>query len=169
MIVRRALEALAVARSSEADESTLAVYLHALLDLDEELVVSACERLSLLPRREFQTALPDVGTIRTEAARIQLQREDAAARRRLTPGPSADDDPRTWVSCAQCEDGGYQHFRCTGGSGHRGLRDAHLPLVTCGRRRPHLPHTYSELCRCVDTNPVIAHRRDRRQARMDAA
>ena len=64
MSVKTALQALAIARSSEADEAVLAVYLHELADLDRGLVMLACERLAKLPRREYQAALPDVGTIR---------------------------------------------------------------------------------------------------------
>ncbi|MGA1354726.1 MAG: hypothetical protein ACO32I_08160 [Candidatus Limnocylindrus sp.] len=58
MSVKTALQALAIARSSEADEAVLAVYLHELADLDRQLVMLACERLAKLPRREYQAALP---------------------------------------------------------------------------------------------------------------
>lgn len=45
MSIKTALIALAVARSSEADEAILAVYLRSLDDLDPTHVRRACERL----------------------------------------------------------------------------------------------------------------------------
>lgn len=78
-------------------------------------------------------------------------------------------DPRTWHSCQRCNDGGQELFRCDGGTGNRGSRDAHLRLAPCGRRFPHAPHSYADRCACVETNPVIAARRLREQQRKDAA
>jgi len=168
--VKTALQALAIARSSEADEAVLAVYLHELADLDRGLVMLACERLAKLPRREYQAALPDVGTIREEVVRIGREKDREARMRRLAPvSPGA--DFRTYVHCRECHDGGWQMARCTGGTGERGLRDPDLRLVPCGRRAAHTAHSYAERCPCVDINPVIARRRERaaEKARQAAA
>jgi hypothetical protein len=65
--------------------------------------------------------------------------------------------------CAHCLDTSWRPFRCSGGHReHLHTRDGHLPAYPCGRRNLHAPHGYVERCACVDTNPVIAKRRERR-------
>lgn len=160
-LVKLALQALAIARSTEADEGVLVVYLHALSDLDEQIVSRACERLAKLPRLDYQAALPEVGLIRAEVAKVIREDSEAAHQRRLAPSP-ADADPRTWVFCFDCTDHGWRLFRCDGGTGDTGDRDTELKRWHCGRRRGHSPHSYAERCGCVDTNPVIARRNQRR-------
>jgi hypothetical protein len=160
--VRASLQALAVARSSEADDAILAVYLHGLSDLETAHVQLACERLSRKPREAYQSALPDVGTIRAEAALVAREQREHAERRMLAPTPH-DADPRSWVYCVNCLDTSWHSFRCDGGTGDTGDRDSHLKRVHCGRRNGHSMHTYAERCACYSTNPVIARRRERRQ------
>lgn len=162
-IVKTALEALAIARSSEADEGVLAVYLHSLEDLDFELVVEACERLGKLPRQAYQAALPEVGAIRAEVARLSREYREADFTAKLLPHTTRrEDDPSTWVFCLDCKDSSYRQFRCDGLTGERGTRDEDLKLLRCARRMSHQAHTYAERCQCYSTNPVIAKRRERR-------
>jgi len=165
--VKTALQALAIARSSEADEAVLAVYLHELADLDRGLVMLACERLAKLPRREYQAALPDVGTIRAEAMLVQVERDREAARRRLAPIPEQE-DRRMYRHCLDCQDSGWRLFRCTGQTGDRGLRDPELTLLGCARRAQHQAHSYADRCQCIETNPMIARRRDIEAQRKEA-
>lgn len=154
MSVKIALQALAIARSSEADEAVLAVYLHELADLDRGLVMLACERLAKLPRKEYQAALPDVGTIRAEATLVQVERHREAARRRLAPIPE-EEDQRRYLHCHDCSDSGWRLFRCTGRTADRGQHDQDLTMIPCSRRQVHVPHTYAERCQCYDVNPMI--------------
>ena len=158
--IKVALMALAVARSSEADEAILAVYLRSLDDMDPSHVRRACERLGREPRAEYQAALPDVGTVRATAAAIAREDRETEHRRMLAPLPS-DADPRTWVSCLDCLDTSWRSYRCDGGTGETGDRDSHLRRVYCGRRNWHYAHSYTVRCQCFDTNPVIARRRER--------
>lgn len=159
--IRTSLQALAIARSTEADEAVLVVYLHTLDDLSPVLVSRACERMAKLPREAYQAALPEVGLIRAEVAKIVREDSEAEHQRRLAPSP-ADADPRTWVFCPHCTDHGWRLFRCDGGTGDTGERDTELKRWHCGRRNGHFPHSYAERCGCVDTNPVIAKRNKRR-------
>lgn len=158
MTLRTSLQALAIARSTEADDAVLAVYLHSLSDLDPALVCAACERLAREPRKDYQAALPEVGLIRAEASKLARELRESESQKRLAPPPD-DADPRTWVHCPTCADTSWQSLRCHGGSKSHGDRDAHLPRFHCGRRHPHRPHTYTERCGCFATNPVIASRR----------
>ena len=154
------LQALAIARSSEADDGIIAVYLHALDDLDPHLVRRACERLSKQPRAAYQAALPEVGAIREAAATIAREDRDAEQHRRLAPHIRKDDDPSTWVYCPDCADTGYRHFRCAAGV-ERGDRDSHLKQSHCGRRTGHSAHSYAERCPCWETNPELQKAWDR--------
>jgi len=71
MSLKTALQALAIARATEIDEAALAVYLHLLSDIDPSEISRACERLAKQPRRDYQAAMPEVGLIRAEAARVR--------------------------------------------------------------------------------------------------
>jgi hypothetical protein len=159
--IQTSLQALAIARSSEADEAVLAVYLHSLADLDAGCVSRACERLSKRPRVAYEAALPDVGTIRAEAAKVAREDREAIERAKLLPGKPADDeDPRFWAFFRVCDDGGWRSFRCDGMTGDYGTRDPFLRKLRCGRQQLHYGHSYAERCPCIDTNPVIAKRRE---------
>jgi hypothetical protein len=158
MNIRTALQALAIARSTEADDAVLAVYLHSLSDLNPAIVSAACERLAKEPRKDYQAALPEVGLIRAEASKVAREQRDIEGRKKLAPAPD-DADPRTWVHCTTCADSSWQSLRCHGGTKEHGDRDTHLPHFHCGRKNPHAPHTYVERCRCFETNPVIAAQR----------
>lgn len=153
--MKRALQALAIARSTEATEAVLAVYLHLLRDLDAHHVSRACERLAMQPRLEYQAALPEAGLIRAEVANVAREDRQAARMGRIAQHSHRDDDPTTWVYCKECKDTSYRQFRCDGGTGETGDRDAELRRVPCARRRGHYPHTYAERCACYETNPVI--------------
>jgi hypothetical protein len=161
--VKQALQALAIARSTEADEAVLVVYLRALDDLDATLISRACERLAKQPRLEYQAALPEVGLIRAEVAAIQREDRERDQQRRLAPHNRRDDDPSTWIFCRECQDSSYRQYRCDGWTGERGERDPHLRHQHCARRNNHTPHTYSERCPCYDTNPEIAKRFKRQE------
>lgn len=71
--------------------------------------------------------------------------------------------------CHPCLDTGWRPFRCDGNTtGNLSERDAHLPMYRCGRRPVHYAHGYVERCGCVDTNPVIAKRRQPREEAVPA-
>jgi len=162
--VTRALVALAIAKRTELDDLTLQVYLGGLADLPVAQVARACERLSRLPRAPFEPALPTLGTVIQTAVEIGREDRAAADKAKLLPAPaSADDDPRTWVCCRDCEDTGWRSFRCTGAHATvpaADQRDSELTPQWCGRSRQHQGHAWTAPCPCVETNPVIARRRD---------
>jgi hypothetical protein len=164
MDMRTSLQALAIARSTEADDAVLAVYLHSLSDLDVAIVSTACERLAREPRKDYQAALPEVGLIRAEASKVAREIRQREELKRLAPAPD-DADPRTWVHCTTCADTSWSHFRCHGGSGDYGIRDGYVQRFNCGRRTLHAAHTYVERCGCYDTNPRIAAQRRPRVTR----
>lgn len=166
--VQLAIKALAVARAAEIDENTQVVYLDLLSDLPAETVARACHHLSRQPREAYQSAMPEVGLIRSEVARIIREDKEAERKRRILPAPS-DNDPRTWVHCATCSDGGWALFRCDGGTGETGDRDTGLRRYRCARKPEHAAHSYAERCACYDTNPEIEKRRHRQGARETAA
>lgn len=47
--------------------------------------------------------------------------------------------------CETCHDSGWERLECTGGA-------------ACGRRRPHLPHTFVRECPCRPMNPNYQER-----------
>jgi hypothetical protein len=64
--------------------------------------------------------------------------------------------------CAHCLDTGWRPFRCDGGQSDAGrVRDAHLPVYTCGRKATHAPHGYVERCGCWATNVALKREWDR--------
>lgn len=153
--MKRSLQALAIARSSEATEAVLVVYLHILRDLDAGVVSRACERLARLPRLEYQAALPEVGLIRAEAEMVEREERVAARMKQMSARVRREDDPTTWTFCRDCHDTGFRHYRCDGGTGDTGDRDSELRRVPCARRKGHAAHTYAERCPCYDTNPEM--------------
>jgi len=166
--VSRALVALAIAKRADLDDLTLQVYLSGLADLPVSQVTRACERLSRLPRAPFEPALPTLGTVRQVAVEIGRADQAEADRAKLLPAPAgADEDPRSWVCCQDCEDTGWRSYRCSGDHATPPAdetRDAELPRQFCGRGRQHDGHAWACPCACVPTNPVIARRRDARRS-----
>lgn len=151
----QALKFLAVARQADPDFETSGVYLIALADLDSRLVMRACRQLALEPRLDFMPAMPAVGTIRALVA--ELARADAEAERhaRYLPRPASDEP--TYV-CLTCLDGYWvKSFWCPGRGSDQPKHARHDGLVTrpCVRRNLHAPHTWTEKCSCVETNPVV--------------
>lgn len=164
--VAEALSRLAIARATLLDEVTLSVYADALEDVDPGLVDRACRRLGKTPRAEYDTAMPDVGTIRDVADAIG--HEDAeAARAQLVkqlPAPVGDDEVR--YACLSCRDesSGFRPFWCPGTGEHRTLdRPARSEgsIVECGRPQAHGSHDYVARCECWLRNPVVEARRQR--------
>lgn len=163
-----ALAAMAVARGAHFDEINSPVYLAELQDLEINAFERACRQLAHEPVGEFKPALPTVGDIRARV--MEIEREDAEAARlaNLLPAPRehADDDPRTWVFCATCQDepSGGQTVWCFGGGRLRDhgrlAPEAGMERQHCGRRSEHPPHTFAVKCRCYPNNPVAARKRD---------
>lgn len=121
---------LSVALRAQADESgaTLRVYFEALKDLPLALLASSATMLMKESGRRF---FPTTAEWRTAAEKIQIdQRRQFAAR-----------EPRDWqTECENCDDTGWERFvECTGDE-------------TCGRKNPHLPHSYVRVCPCRPTN-----------------
>lgn len=169
LAVGSALGDCAVARGGTRDLAEADVYLRKLEDLDAELVRRALEEMALEPRREFESAVPPVPTIRQRVERIARRDADREAARKLLPLPASDDDPRTWVHCPDCHDesSGWRDVWCIGG-GAQADRESHSPhhrstrpilRTYCGRKMAHGPHSYVMRCGCWETNPVIAARR----------
>lgn len=154
------VSALATARRADFDDAELAVYIDLLADLDPHLVDRACRQLGKKPRERYEPAMPDVAKIRQTAEQIASDDRALLRRSRLAPGPD-DRDPRTHVFCRTCQDTGWPSLRCPGISGPDSGRDDHLTVKLCGiTSLAHAAHTYVERCECVETNPVIARRRD---------
>lgn len=65
----------------------------------------------------------------------------------------ADPNARTWQhDCTNCEDTGWEILpECPGDS-------------TCGRTKPHAPHSYARMCFCRPTNPTYQRHHQRAEA-----
>jgi hypothetical protein len=155
-VVVDALTRLVAGRSGTLDDVQIEVYVEDLARFDPQLVARACERWRTVPRQEFQSALPEVGKLIQTIEHIA--EEDAAEIRRAKylPAPRDEDGPR--YVCLQCHDGYWVISMWCPGRGTEAKRHArHEGLVTrdCGRRKPHQPHTWTEKCACVETNPVV--------------
>jgi hypothetical protein len=153
---------LAAARSAVADEASLRIYTKLLADLSPILVSRACMELALEPRRDYETALPSVGTIRERAAALQAHADQIAATAKLLPMPASEDDPRTFVFCTDCQDepSGWRIFWCHG-SGNQfrenpSARDEGFQRGPCDRKIDHAAHTFVVRCHCYGTNPKVA-------------
>jgi hypothetical protein len=167
-VIADALHRVALARATSLEDDTIEVYLDALADLDATLVAQACRELAKLERREYDTALPSVGTIRERVARIGDAMAAARAAAKLLPLPASDQDGPRFL-CLDCRDesNGWRHWWCPGAGD---LRRQALPtawsgtsICECGQRREHAPHPYVTRCTCWETNSVIARRREREQ------
>ena len=159
VIIGEALARLAIGRGGVVDERQTDVYLEDLADLSPDVISRACDRLRREPRETFETALPDVGTIRSMCQTVAREDQAEAVRQRLLPPPS-DEDPRTWVHCRVCQDCGWEEFWCAGEGPLRMAHLAHLTARDCQRHKAHPSHTYVRRCDCIDRNPVIARRRE---------
>lgn len=171
--IAEALARLAIARSTVLDEVTLAVYADALEDVDPALVARACAALSRERRGEFETALPDVGTIRERCESLAAEDIEAARRRMLPALPVSDDDgPRYFCLSCRDESSGFRPFWCPGSGEHRTLdRPARSEgsIVDCGRSHPHGSHDYVARCECWQRNPVVEARRQRQHVKREAS
>lgn len=156
--INRSLQALAIARASEADESILVVYTHSLADLPPAMVQRACERLALRPKREYETALPDVGAIRETVAEVRREDLETERNAKLLAAPD-DADTRTWRYCAEqptCDDTGHVLYVCPGVSSPTRYGGAPwAPVTTCGRAKAHPSHPFTVPCACKPYNPKL--------------
>jgi hypothetical protein len=165
--LQTALSFLSAARQADPDPETAVVYMTALSDISDDAIERACHELAKRPRKDFEPALPTVGTIRETALALQQADADLAARAKLLPWPSKAQPDEPTFFCVQCfdEPNGFRVFACPGVGDQR---DATMGLAPdrhpCGRPKSHRPHTYSERCGCVDTNPVIRAHRERARA-----
>ncbi len=169
MPISDAIARLAIARGSMVDDLTSDVYLDALADVSPELVRAACLELSKLPRADYETALPSVGTIREYCDRVAKRLESEAAAKRLLPVPKGDQDgPRVFCPHCQDEPSGWYLVWCHGsGQGFKSTpheRHADLEPCVCARRPSHPAHSWAVKCSCVDVNPIIAKSRARMAA-----
>lgn len=166
-----ALARLAIARGSVPDEATAVIYLDLLQDVDAACLAEACDELAREPRREFESALPDVGTIRARAEDVGRRWRAEAAHAKLLPAPHKSHDREPTFFCLDCldEPNALRIFWCYGVGSQRVGIDAkpdraHGAIHPCGRLQEHGPHTYAERCQCSETNPVIARARERERA-----
>ena len=167
MVLAEALTRLAIARGATLDELTLDVYATSLEDLPAETVRRACLDLGRQPRKDFESALPSVGTIRERSAELVRLDQVALEASRLLPMPQTDEDgPR--YACLECRDTAWREFACAGRGQSKGIApsSATVSAYPCARLKAHGPHTFAERCQCVDTNPVIARQREFMRERM---
>lgn len=167
LVVHEALSRLAIARASELDDLTAQVYLEGLADIEPQTVSRACADLAKLPRRDYDTALPSVGTIRERCQMVSAAELAAEAAAKMLPMPvTEDDEPRYF--CLDCFDTAWRLFDCAGKGPQASLEK--IPTLTrfpCARLKAHPPHSYAEPCKCIDTNPVIAADRKRQHERLE--
>jgi hypothetical protein len=114
MTAEKILWKLAIARQAEFDDDAERVYLEALADIPVGYLQAGCFDLAKLPRADFGSVMPDVGTIRAAAL--------AHVPKFATPEVPHDADPRTWHRCHACADVGFIIRTCPG-----------PPNSTCGR------------------------------------
>jgi hypothetical protein len=153
-------------QTGEPDAAEAAVYLTATADVPVAALEAACRALALEPRGLYETAMPDVGTLRTRALAWQAEQTAAAARAALPALPVSDDDPRLWVYCQTCRDelNGWRIDWCPG-AGDQAVHPTDRPAraegatAQCGKPEPHGPHTWASRCACWHDNPVVARRR----------
>lgn len=156
-------------QAGEADPAEAVAYLQSLADVGIDALEAVCHALSLEPRRAYEPAMPDVGTIRERAAAWQREQMAIVARAALPALPAHEDDPRTWEYCRECHDesSGWLTVWCPG-SGEMVSpsftvpeRDAGCSRVPCGRTKPHAPHAWATRCQCWGRNPAVAERKGR--------
>ncbi len=85
MRIGEALTRLAVARGGRLDDITAEVYAEELESSELPHIEEACRRLRRAARREFETLLPDVGTILDMIATVAREQRQAEAKARLLP------------------------------------------------------------------------------------
>lgn len=170
LVVLEAVTRLAIARGVQADDVQLDVYADTLRDLDPDAVRRACLDLAKLSRSQYDTALPSCGTIRERAEQIARADELERAQSRLLPAPS-DDPTEPRFFCLDCRDesSAWRIVWCPGAGETRdalpSARAYAVRVQSCGKDKPHHPHTFAERCPCWETNPVIARRREAERKR----
>lgn len=156
-----ALKFLATARQAyDIDTEASGVYLIALADVDPAALERACHELARRPRREFEPAMPSVGTIRALAEQLAREDAEAAHLRQLPPDPVRDEDgPRYY--CRDCHDGDWGPALWCPGTDREAQHPRHVGAerVLCGRPGPHAAHTFVQRCHCWGTNAVVERRR----------
>jgi len=158
-VIGNALGVLALARGSRVDDDRQThVYVDALIDLDPWVVDRACRQMALTPREAYEPVLPSVGAIRAVATALVRQDAETERVRAIAPIPSdADNDPRSWVFCKNCQDGGWRLYWCPGRAfeSTRHARHDGCETSTCTRQCPHGAHSYADRCGCRFTNPRL--------------
>jgi hypothetical protein len=141
MTPQQILAKLALARQADFSEDAERVYLEALSDIPVGYLQAGCFDLAKLPRADFGSTMPDVGTIR--AAALAHQPKFAS------PQPPVDSDPRTWHRCHACADVGFIVRMCPGppasdcGRGPAGYYRDGIYLAPCRHA-----HTVAQTCHC---------------------
>jgi hypothetical protein len=155
-------------QAGEADPAEAVAYLQALADIGIDALEAVCRAVALEPRRAYEPAMPDVGTLRTRAAAWESERVASAAVAALPPVRASDDDPRTWRHCPECHDepSGWRIAWCPGegetaSSSYTAPDRAMGPRLPCGRGKHHAPHTWARRCGCWGHNPVVEARKGR--------
>jgi hypothetical protein len=141
MTAQQILAKLALARQADFSEDAERVYLEALSDIPLGYLQAGCFDLAKLPRADYGSVMPDVGTIRAAAL--------AHAPKFHTPEVPQDADPRTWHRCHQCSDVGFVVWECAGppastcGRGPAGYYRDGIYLAPCRHA-----HTVAQTCHC---------------------
>jgi|SRR5215831_12049974 len=160
-IIGNALAHLAIARGSLIDDALQSrVYLEGLIDLDPHLVERACRALGLIKREPYEPVLPSVGTIRERVEIIAKEYAEQDRRALVAPMPDdADNDPRSWIYCRDCEDNGWQTLWCPGTHAETRAkssdRNSTLKTRACDRPNAHPAHSYARRCDCRQRNPKL--------------
>lgn len=142
-------------KGSTLSEDAITAYLETLTDAPDELLRSACARLSKAPTYGFPQAADILAMCDT------VRREDISKIKAL-PAYDEQGDRRRWVHCRECQDdpGAWLPSMWCQGSGPGWLQavNSPLPLSTCGRPQSHAPHSFTERCLCH----MAAWRNDKR-------
>lgn len=165
VVAAEALSRLAIARATTLDDITLSVYLDALADVSPNVLAEACAELARLPRRDYDSALPSVGTIRERCSAVLEVRAANERVANLLSMPDTENPDVPTFFCTECLDTSWRLFDCAGKGDKSSLST--LPRYTrypCGRPKSHPRHTFAERCACVPMNPVIAAWRERDRA-----
>lgn len=167
LAISDALIRLAVARGGSIDDVSAEVYVEGLKRFDVGFVKLACARLRDMPRREFETVLPALGTIIETVEKVAREEHDRASARKLLPMPKSADDTEPRFFCPTCTDSGLEILWCPGYGPHRLATkpDRHegIPAAQCDRLKPHAAHTGAVWCSCEQTNPILAKDRQRQR------
>lgn len=154
-IVTKALTELAAARRETLAKVDFDVFARGLEAFTVGSIVRACKSLEAEAPPAFGARFPELHMLK---ARIrEIEAEDAQRERERQYLPLPDDDGPRYV-CLACRDGFWVlSCWCPGRGSNLPKHPRHDDLVTrdCGRRKVHAPHTWTERCACVETNPVV--------------